>query len=451
MNYVSLPEYRAASATDDNAALAAALATGKPVYLPAGGGSGSGGIYQIGVTATSNPANPGNLPSQSRLFGDGIGRTVVQRYAPTGEYVFMANSGSASAANERLNITLTDMTIQSVGGQTSVEQAAQLVHLSNTRNFLAERVEFRQFEGDALYFGNHINGQPGQNSDATVRDCLFDGINRINRNAISIVAGTDWLIENCTFRNVSADGQPGPIDVEPNPGDQVGRGRVFNCLFVGNGGAAVSTLLGNSTNGQSTPNASAVKDITVEGCTILSSFGGFSFGGSGDAASSVEEYGVAYRRNFISDTTRPFAIGGGYGISFEDNLVEDCDSSFVYAGATTRNLRILRNRFTRCGNVNGPVVIQNGNVIDVDVTDNHFLDCGRPDGVLGPVWYQSGDAGQADINRIRFFYNRLESPTTPHRMTDLGRRVGGSMAAQNAVQKVGNEFIDFTPIGPNNL
>jgi hypothetical protein len=448
MSTVSLPDFRAPLATDDNAALAAALAAGQRVYLPAGEGTGPAGAYKIGTSpGTYSTPLAGNLVAGADIFGDGIDETVIVQSGPV---ALLANSLSGDLANNIRNISLRDLTIENQG-----YEGSNLVDIAGVSNFIAERVAFRSFPLDGLFIGSSLfTGveHPRHNEFVTIRDCIFDGAgNASRRNGISILDCTDWLIENCEFVDTSSEGNPGAIDVEPEGLDfyRVRNGRIVGCRFRDLLGRAVNLLIGNNT-GLDIP----IKNISVDECVVEDSAGGFGLGGYPDdeAETETDDHGVSWRGNYMRNVTTPFLFGGALGVDFANNRMEDCDMGVLAAGGVNRKVRIVNNDFVRCGNTNGPAIVQDGSLTDVDVIGNRFLDCGRPDGAFGPIYFLRG--ATADVDRLRLNLNRVESPTSPLRTTNFALHVGGYSGTINSgnSQKTGNEFYNLaSAMGADNM
>jgi hypothetical protein len=448
MTTVSLPDFRSISDTDDNSALAAALAAGQRVYLPAGQGTGPSGEYQLGTNeGTYSTPLAGNLVSGADLFGDGMGES---RILQIGSFALMANSLSDDVANNLTNISIRNLTIENQG-----YEGSNLVDIGGVTGFVAERVEFLGFPLDGLYIGSsNFTGVEHErhNEQVTIRDCIFDGNgSEGRRNGISILDCVDWLIENCEFVDTSHEGMPGAIDVEPNTGFdfyRVRNGRIVGCRFRDiQFGRAVSLLLGASPE-----LILPIKNISVDECTIEDSAGGFGVSGYAgtDAATATEDHGVSFRGNYMKNVGSPFLFNGALGVDFANNRVEDCDMSGLGSGASSRKIRIVDNDFVRCGKDNGPTFVQDSSLADADIAGNRFLDCGvAAGGPFGPIYFLRGVS--ANLDRIRIVGNRIESPTG--RTTHLALKVGGYAGTINSgdSQKTGNEFIGFTPSADNML
>lgn len=428
-NAVSLPDFRAAGATDDNEALRRALASRRPVHLPAGRGSAPDGAYLIETAVGTN-----NLVAGAHLFGDGMDRTKVRRPHRAGAFIFFVNSGSADPARNLAGIRLADLALEDDVVRRGFEEHAHLAHLNGVTGLVVERVAFRGFRGDGLHLGSgEILGMERHNRDISVLDCLFDGINRNNRNALTIIDGDVVLIRGCRFRNCTRPGRPpdtaagsrawnidprdpltgismpGAIDCEPNA-DRfaiIRNVRIEHCHFSGGGGAAVALLL-RPNDQLDTPH----EGFTISQCTIEQNRGGFSLFGYVDrsAVTHAADYRVLIEGNQLSHCEKPFIVNGMRGLVMRGNDYSDCGQA-AELGYTAWNHRcvLAGNRFVRLGTaayggLNGMLVRF---ADDILLEDNAFVDCGLADGSGGRAI--NFIAGR--ITRFRLLNNRFESPT----------------------------------------
>jgi hypothetical protein len=187
--------------TDDTAAFQAAVNAADRVFVPAG-------TYKVGIVT---------LPANTEIFGVGASSVLKQITASitasTGS--LYVNSGSAGTTVD--NITIRDLRIEAQDAVPVFSEFIHLVALHGVRNALVQNVQFIGFKGDGLQFGSgNIGGQERHNYNVKVENCLFDGINRENRNGISIIDGDSGIISGCTFQNCSKSTMPGAIDFEPD-------------------------------------------------------------------------------------------------------------------------------------------------------------------------------------------------------------------------------------------
>ncbi|HYI47507.1 MAG TPA: hypothetical protein VEX35_03490 [Allosphingosinicella sp.] len=257
---ISILDFRDPLDTTDTPAFVLALATGQPIFLPAGRGLGAGGVYLIDTPADSGKA--GYLVSGTVIFGDGMGKTVIR---PADPDVTVFRQFSSDAGTTQDDIVLRDLTLYGWNVEDGFSEHVHLAAFSGTRNLLVERVEFKGFRGDGLYIGSGESGSDERhNYNFTVRDCVFDGINHENRQGISIIDGDGGLIENCLFTQVTKSTMPGAIDMEPNASFSVIRNiTVRKCVFddVGGNVGAVAVII--------VPEAPVARNIQILGNHFL--------------------------------------------------------------------------------------------------------------------------------------------------------------------------------------
>lgn len=243
---VSAPDFWLPTDPDDSNSLTRALATGKKVFLPAAKGHGTGGDYLVQTVV---------LPTNAYIYGEGSATKVR---LPAGNYsnIFYVRSPSASTFVD--NITLRDMDLYGRIVEDGFSEQKHIARLSGVRRLTVDSVGFFGFAGDGLYLGSgDTPTDERHNFDITVRNCTFDGVNKNNRNAISVIDGIGGVIDGCTFRRCSrvgmqgwpgtaydtfnpaaGPGMPGPIDFEPDnaPYHRISDWTVSNNTFDQNSG-----------------------------------------------------------------------------------------------------------------------------------------------------------------------------------------------------------------------
>lgn len=393
---VSLPDFRRSGDPDDTAALARAFASGRPVHAPAGRGSGAGGQYLIGNEATAS------LPSGAVLFGDGRDKTIIARSdAAKSPFILHCDSGSPDPARNITGLRFRDLSFVDDVARLGFSEFSYLVMLNGVSDVRFDRVGFRGFRGDGLHLGSSVTSKVERhNTGITVSDCVFDGVNSNNRNAISVIDVDGLVIEKSGFINVTRRGdgtpgqgdpmnpvtglaQPGAIDLEPN-GDAFAVIRnvvIRDNRFTGGGGFAVALLL-SSNDVLRTPQ----RGILIERNVIRDRFGGFeAFGFPGNGAvSSDRAYDILIRNNQVERCEKPFIISGIRGITIVGNQFRDCrgHAELGYQSANARAM-LADNLFERVG---GPAPgfalwIREGE--DIGLVGNRFVDAGVPGGKGG--------------------------------------------------------------------
>ncbi|VXC47360.1 right-handed parallel beta-helix repeat-containing protein [Sphingomonas sp. AX6] len=385
---VALPDFRRAGDSDDSAALARAFATGRPVHAPAGRGSGPGGRYLIGNTATAT------LPSGATLFGDGVGRTVIARSGASNPFILHGDSGSPDPGRNIRGLTFRDLSFVDDVERLGFSEFSYLVMLNGVSDVRFERVAFRGFRGDGLHLGSSVTSQVERhNRNVVIENCVFDGINANNRNAVSVIDVDGLRIERSRFLNVTRAGdgtavpgdpmnpatgiaQPGAIDLEPNADAfAVIRNIVIRDNdFAGGGGAAISLLL--------LPNdvvRTPQQGILIENNRIrdrVAAFQAFGFVGDG-AVRSDRPYAITFRNNQVTGCDKPFIVSGIRGMRMAGNLFRDCAShaEMGYRG-TNVDIALSGNRFERVGAAPPGMAMWVRDADGIEIADNHFVDAG---------------------------------------------------------------------------
>jgi len=206
--------------TDDTAAFIAAMASsGKTIWLPSG-------TY---LTDFGNPEYSPNMileiPSGTHFVGEGE-TTIWRPYtnnpgseAGTDAYGCIGtDSGSVSVWSE--DISFSNIKFKGYSETTNtVQQHSGLIFLSSVKRVNIVGCYFEAPRGDAIYISSGYGAGASyerHNYDVTIRDCVFDGVNNKNRNAITVIDCTNLTIDGCVFKNFSDSSMPGCIDLEPD-------------------------------------------------------------------------------------------------------------------------------------------------------------------------------------------------------------------------------------------
>ena len=181
--------------TNDTAAVQLAInSNAKAVYFPSG-------TYLCNLIT---------LVSGQTLYGDGAASIIKYN---SGSALLYGLSASAGTYLE--NITIRDLQLLGIVATSGFSEFIHLINVNGVRNFTVQNCQINGFQGDGLYLGAYTDNTR-HNVNVEVINCLFDGINKDNRNAVSVIDGTNVRIEGNTFQNVSRSSMPGPVDVEPN-------------------------------------------------------------------------------------------------------------------------------------------------------------------------------------------------------------------------------------------
>jgi len=188
--------------TADAPAIQKALDATLNVYFPAGTYSVSGSL---------------TLRQGHKLVGAGMMSVTLRqdsKVTPSAGILY-ANSGKANS--KLTGISVSDITLDGRVAVAGFDEHQHLASFNGVDGLTIERVRFLGYRGDGLYLGSGINGgEERHNTNIIIRESLFDGVNKDNRNGISIIDGDGVSIEKNVFVNSTRKDMPGPIDVEPD-------------------------------------------------------------------------------------------------------------------------------------------------------------------------------------------------------------------------------------------
>ena len=312
--------------TDDTAAIQAAVSAANRIYFPSGTYLCDGQIA---------------LRSNVTLCGDGMNVTKVKKVTTDYGGVFVANSDSTT--EQIKNIVLQDLTVFDDVVTLGFSEQQHLVSLHGVDNVQINRVEFYGFRGDGLYIGEWNEAvRTRVNTNILVSDCVFDGVNKDNRNGISVITGDGITIVNNMFKNTTKSDMPGAIDLEPDASTTsiiknvvVSGNRFFN--IGGNVGAVCAVI------------PATVAEF--QNITVTSN----SFDTCGDIFAVVHQRSTTEYQNVI----------------FSNNSATNSERSFVLTGATTRGVSISGNTFI--GDSTGLLGFSTTDVVENAVISNNVF------------------------------------------------------------------------------
>lgn len=180
-------------------------------------------------------------------------QTFAQRFAADGCFVFDAQvANQKDDRNSIKNIKISGLNFISDVKKHGFDELLHHISAHGVSNFTVENCSFTGFLGDGIA----VNGatdfskyRNAYNKDVYIRNCTFDGINKNNRQGISIYYSDGFTIEHCIFKNSTRNDMPGAIDIEPDSPANVSRnGTIRNCKFFNIGGlGAIAISLRKST------------------------------------------------------------------------------------------------------------------------------------------------------------------------------------------------------------
>lgn len=368
-------------------------------------------IFPEGNFSCSNFAT---LASDTAIRGAGIGKTRITKAQDTTQSrgVLYAQSESSTAFIE--NVTISG--IEFVEPNNTFSEFQHLVSFNGVRHVLVTDCRFTGFRGDGIYVGS----QDGErhNERVSIVNCVFDGVNNDNRNAISVIDCDGLVISENHFVNCTRSNMPGAVDIEPNAFDyQVNRNvTISNNTFKNCGGNVANiglvlsqttfteqpenfSIFGNVFDGVSRAvavltsttyarplnvsifgNSGKVGDFLSIGTSVDGvSFSGNSLYGTGrlflgfndtDTARSV----VVADNTLVGDgtNTRGVVIRGGEGISITGNTFDGIIDYCVLIGGTTPTADNIVISGNTVKDSDTGVEFSSGTLTNISITDNNF-------------------------------------------------------------------------------
>jgi len=334
-----------------------------------------------GISSDGIKLPSGTLTNGLKIYGNGRNKSVI-KVDSTARFGLSINTGSGDAGtnpetdNSR-NIEMYDFTMVGEVASAGFEEQFHLMTLSAVSDCDVHHVAFKGYRGDGLYIGSSTSGGVERhNQRVHIHLCEFDGVNKDNRNGITVIDGDGVYIYQNNFKNSSRSDMPGPIDVEPNPDAfaVTNNIHVYENTFENCGGQ--SGIIGFLLYGGQTTAPSDFyihNNVDLAGNTSPQSF----FFVVRDSATPflVNDTTMAMNVNvYENKMTDNIAIQGCRDFSVHDNQLSGILSLGKPTTITELNVllgRVNNNIFLGGGNVNG--IIQVAEASQISITGNKFL------------------------------------------------------------------------------
>ena len=196
------------SAYDCTGDIQAAIDSASKVLVPAG-------VY---------PVRQLSLKSDLEFYGEGA-TSELRAYDNSLACEFMLvtyvrDEGTPNVADNMRNIQVHDLKLNGRVSEFGYMQYFYLFAVNATSDLTVERVVFYGFRGDGMYVGSGtLKNAERHNQRVVVRDCMFDGAIKDNRNGLSIIDCDKLTVSGCTFTNIGnskLSHSVGAIDFEPD-------------------------------------------------------------------------------------------------------------------------------------------------------------------------------------------------------------------------------------------
>lgn len=351
----------------------------------------------------------GNINSYANIewFGNDWTSELIVKPGYYGISVNAGTGGTTSVDDNARNCVFNGFRLR---GQVETAGFSQQIHLLNLNAVSAltiQNMSVAGAQGDHVYIGSsNVGGVERHNEDVMIDRLFVDGINKNQRNGVSVIDCDGFKITNSRFKRVTRSDMPGAIDIEPNnyAFSVIKNITIEDVLIDDCGGAAAvgayvpplpAAVEGNATNirfnridVKNAPNGAAASIVVRR-----------------DVPRQSPGQGCSMTQITGKDIKHPFQIEGVvdgviYDCSFE-NATEDALIGNTYK--PVRDLKIEKLSLNKCGTVSlGALKI--ANAMGLDLEDSKFVDCGNP--------VSGGDIrfGAGTSERIRLMNNTHDNP-----------------------------------------
>jgi hypothetical protein len=365
--------------TNDTAAVQAAIdaaeaAGGGIVYFPLG-------TYLCnGLTIAGN-----NIT----LLGQGWG-SVLRQVSGVADNTYLVSvlGTTTTTAGNYVGLAFRDLQFL---GRIDTDAATQYVHLlalSGVSDCRVERCLFKGWRGDGLYLGSGNSTQVERHNERVwIEGNTFDGVNKLNRNGITVIDATGLWIRDNAFRNCSATDRPGAIDMEMN--NNVYH-RLRNVQITGNEFENVGGNVGNiivdifpTQAALTTPSRGIVIERNVIRGSTNSASAIFVRHRQTPTATTVPNDIVIRDNQIIDCLGNPLYVEGVRKIDIEDNRIGTSPNALAFGYAyATADISFRRNHLYQTSTTEG-TAIDFYSVSRMQIVDNVFDSIGLQNGTTG--------------------------------------------------------------------
>lgn len=208
-------------------------------------------------------------------------------------------------------------------------------------NLTIKNCSFIGFLGDGICVsgGLDTNFTNAYNSNITISNNYFDGINKDNRQAISIYYCDNFIIKNNEIKNTTRSNMPGAIDIESDNNNSITRNGIITknkLTNIGGNVGAIALVLRNTNTIEQTNfivTENVISDVDYPITFIATT-----------VPSDTTNAKVIIEKNNIKNSRVPFLINKINGVVIRNNLFDNSlSNTFSLIGAV--NVDILNNIF----------------------------------------------------------------------------------------------------------
>ena len=346
-----------------------------------------------------------NVKSNIDLKGYGAGSIFIQKSGA--KYCVSTRPASNTIKRDQpgsANISLTDLSFRGTVDTDGFSEFFMLLDIRGTSNVSVTRCNFTGFRGDGIYIGAlKVAEKELHNTNISVSECVFDGINKDNRNGISVIDCDGLRIEKSVFKNCSRPDMPGAIDVEPNERSNI----VKNIHITGN---RFNNIGGNNIIQISITSKLGRIDVPLQNVEIAKNViegdgkaNGIYVGQAQLADVSTAPNSIIISDNVVRATKRSFVVFGFKGVRMAGNIFDGSDEapclSYSDKKINVMDVKIIGNTFKDLSKKDGFGISIFG-VRNLEFRDNTFDNIGKADRTGGNALFFRKHGGPADYVTI---------------------------------------------------
>lgn len=324
-------------------------------------------------------------------------------------YGISVNEGTGGTTNPDDNARNCVFSGFRMRGQVETGGFLQHLHLLNLNAVSALTIQDMSImgaQGDHIYLGSsNVGGVERHNEDVTIDRLFVDGINKNQRNGISIVDCNGLKITNSRFKRVTRSDMPGAIDIEPNNNEfHVVKNITIEDILVddcGTNGVGVyvpplpAAVAGNATNIRfnrinviNSPGATAAYILVRR-----------------DVPRYLADHGCSMTKITGKNINRPLTIEGVSGGVISDCSFENATAELLigHTWKPVRDLKIEKLSLTKCGTTT-MAALGITNAMGIEIRDSKFVDCGDPI-AGGDIRFNAGTS-----ERVKLISNMHDNP-----------------------------------------
>lgn len=389
------------------------------------------------------------LDSNVNIIGQGWDSIIKQNKIGS-QFLCSINlykDGTPDPKDNKHDIKITNIQFLGTVDVDGFSEGTHLLNINAATNVVISKCKFVGWRGDAIYLGSgNVAKTERHNRNITISECVFDGLNNDNRNAISIIDGNAIVINRCSFVNCTRKNMPGAIDLEPDIENTFAIIRditISNNYFknIGGFGGVVSVVLLLGQTEFTTPSENIIiSNNTIDQTGSVMGTDGIFLYQVQQVSDATPQNKITISGNIIRNTRRPFKLSGVKGVVFKNNTFERSTNAGLVASAMpisskttekSQHLTFADNVFAEVGSVDGVGVAVLNDVDHLEFIGNTFSNVGSSNGTFGKaISFENGTADWIRIENNHFSGSRT--------------KVAVSMESQAKTHVVHNKILNNT-------